>query len=84
MQVTAINSAVLAGQGAGGSFSVGAPNPAPPQGPAAGEPIMFPDAGSGPSAAASAGATMPATYPLSGDSNEPASQYDTIKPIPKG
>ena len=84
MQVTAINPSVIGGQGGIGSSSLGASNPAPSQGPAAGDPIMFPQADASASAAASTCVLMPATYPLSGPSHEPASQYDTIKPIPQG
>ena len=84
MKMSAIDSSVLGGQGCIGSSGLAVGNPAPVQGPAAGEPISFPTADAGASAAASTGATMPATYLLSGPSQEPESQYDTIKPIPQG
>ncbi len=84
MHISAINSDVLGGQGSIGSKSLTVSNPAPAQGPAAGEAIGFPQADASASAAAAVGVLMPATYPLSGPSAEPASQYDTIKPIPQG
>ena len=84
MKVSAIDSSVLGGQGCIGSSGLGVSNPAPPQGPSAGESVAFPQADAGASAAAETAVKMPATYPLSGPSNEPASQYDTIKPIPQG
>ncbi len=84
MKMSAIDSSVLGGQGCIGSSGLGVGNPAPAQGPAAGGPISFPTADAGASAAAAVGVLMPATDQVSGPSHEPASQYDTIKPIPQG
>jgi len=83
MKSTVIDSAILGGQGCIGSKQLAVPNPAPAQpGPDAGV-----DAALGPQTDASlayAGACMPETYPMTGTTNEPASQYDTIKQIPEG
>jgi len=82
MKTTAIDSSVLGGQGSIGSKELGVPNPAPGVGPVAGVDANLPMQID--NSAAAVGAQMPAVYPLSGPSNEPPSQYDTIKPIPSG
>lgn len=82
MKSTVIDSSVLGGQGCIGSTQFAVPSVAPPQGPDAGVDAAL----SAQTAAAltAAGACLPTDYPLSGSANEPASQYDTIKPIPEG
>ncbi len=80
MKTTALSSDVLIGQGGSGSFSVSVPNPAPGVGQDSGVDAILAPVVSG----AEAGAKEPATYPLSGSSNEPMSQYSTQGPIPKG
>lgn len=82
MKATAIDSAVLGGQGCIGSGILTVPNPAPPQGP----PNGSGPAGNLPTAVASAevvaGAAMPADYPLTSPLNEPQSMYSV--PVQKG
>lgn len=83
MKMTVIDKSILGGQGCIGSRPLGVDNPAPTVGPQGGgtdgtlsTQVASPEA--------TAGAAMPATYPLSGPSEEPESQYDTIKPVPEG
>jgi hypothetical protein len=82
MKTTAIDSSVLGGQGCIGSSVFKVANPAPGVGPASGADGDLSTQIASPEA--TTGAAMPAMYPLSGPTNEPDSQYDTIDPIPKG
>ncbi len=55
MKATVIPSAVLAGQGCGGSYGLGVPNPAPPTGPMGGDKNLEPEEQIGNASANSAG-----------------------------
>lgn len=80
MKSISLGNVVLTGQGGGGSFSVGVPNPAPGVGPAAGVDASYAPAISG----AADGAKSPTDYPEAGGPSTSNSQYSTIGPVPEG
>lgn len=81
MKVTAIDSAVLGGQGSIGSGSLTVANPAPGIGPSGGDAA---NANAVPSNAATAAVKAPMPSEQLGPSGEPTSQYSTIGPVPEG